>query len=414
MGKLAKLFFRHEALVRNFSFLSLVQITNMLLPLITYPYLIRVLGSENFGKIVYCQAIVGYFVVVVSFGFNATATRDISKSLDDQDVVNEIVSSVYYLRSFLVVISAGILMILSYFTDLNRGVEILFLLSFWSVFYELLFPVFYFQAVEKMGVIAVANLLSKIMYLIAILIFVNSKEDYLLVPVINGIGAVFVSAFAIYLMLREGVKFRIVSIGVLWVSLKNSLVMALAYSSNALKSSFSSVIIRGIFSFNEVAYFDLAVKVVNLGNSFLEVINRSIFPKMSREKDGRFLKKVIYLSVLISGLYSCCIFFCAELVIDFLGGENMKQSVVLLKMLALVPPLYIIASLLGRNCLIVHGKDTDVLKSMLYSGVSYMMCVFIAYRFTDFTIKLLTFLFMMTYAFEAFYRFYRVRKGGYL
>lgn len=60
----------NNKIVKNFSFLSLLQIFNIIAPLITYPYLIRVLGSENYGLIIYVQSLVIFLAIFVGFGFN--------------------------------------------------------------------------------------------------------------------------------------------------------------------------------------------------------------------------------------------------------------------------------------------------------------------------------------------------------
>ena len=64
----------------------------MLIPLLSYPYLIRVLGKETYGIIIFAQAIVGYFVILIGFGFNISATKEISINRDDKKKVSEIVS----------------------------------------------------------------------------------------------------------------------------------------------------------------------------------------------------------------------------------------------------------------------------------------------------------------------------------
>jgi len=71
----------------------------MLIPLLTYPYLIRVLGKETYGLVVFVQAIVAYMVILVGFGFNISATREISIHRENKEKLNEIVSSVLIVKS---------------------------------------------------------------------------------------------------------------------------------------------------------------------------------------------------------------------------------------------------------------------------------------------------------------------------
>ena len=75
---------RNKTLIQNFSYLSALRIFNMILPLITYPYLIRVLGKEIYGLVVFAQAIVNYLVMLVSFGFNISATKEVSVYRNDE------------------------------------------------------------------------------------------------------------------------------------------------------------------------------------------------------------------------------------------------------------------------------------------------------------------------------------------
>ena len=81
-------------LIRNFSYLSLLQVFNLILPLIVYPYLIRVLGKETYGLVVFAQSLVFYLVILVGFGFNISATKEVSIHRNDSKKLGEIVSSV--------------------------------------------------------------------------------------------------------------------------------------------------------------------------------------------------------------------------------------------------------------------------------------------------------------------------------
>ena len=76
----------------NFGYLSLLQIAGYVFPLITMPYLARVIGADGFGKIAFASAIVVWIQTISDWGFNLTATRDVAQSRNDKDKVSHIFS----------------------------------------------------------------------------------------------------------------------------------------------------------------------------------------------------------------------------------------------------------------------------------------------------------------------------------
>ena len=83
-----------KTLFANFAYLSLLQIANYVFPLLTLPYVVRIVGVENYGYISFSLAVVMWFTTIVDFGFNYTATRDVARSKDDLDEVSKIFSNV--------------------------------------------------------------------------------------------------------------------------------------------------------------------------------------------------------------------------------------------------------------------------------------------------------------------------------
>ena len=85
----------------NFGYLTLLQIAGYVFPLITMPYLARVIGVDGFGKIAFASVVVVWFQTIADWGFNLSATRDVAQNKKNKEKVSEIFSNVLWARCFL-------------------------------------------------------------------------------------------------------------------------------------------------------------------------------------------------------------------------------------------------------------------------------------------------------------------------
>src|SRR5690554_6359565 len=135
-----------SALASNFGYLMLLQIAGYVFPLITIPYLARVIGIDGFGKIAFAAAVILWFQTVSDWGFNYTATRDVARNRDDMKKVSQIFSDVLWARVFLAVFSFVLLCIMTFYVPyLKENKDILFA-TFLLIPGHILFPDWFFQA----------------------------------------------------------------------------------------------------------------------------------------------------------------------------------------------------------------------------------------------------------------------------
>ena len=174
----------------NFLSLATLQGLNYILPLLTLPYLVRVLGAEKFGLIAFATAVVGYFIVLTDYGFNFSATREVANYRDDKNKLVEIFSSVMIIKVSLLLISFIILLFLIFFFEKIGNDALLYVLTFGSVVGQVLFPVWFFQGVERMKYITIINIISKTIFTVAIFLLVKQTSDYLLVPLLTSVGII--------------------------------------------------------------------------------------------------------------------------------------------------------------------------------------------------------------------------------
>ena len=177
-----------KRLLSNFFSLSLLQLFTYVLPLLTLPYLVRVLGTEKFGLVMFAQAFIIFFNILVDYGFNLSATREVAVNRESKEKLTEIFSSVMSIKFILIVISFAILSIVIFlFDNFSDNIDLFYLTFLW-VIGQALFPVWYFQGLEKMKYITIVNVTSKLIFTIAIFIFIKDESDYILVPILNGLG----------------------------------------------------------------------------------------------------------------------------------------------------------------------------------------------------------------------------------
>ena len=85
-----------NAVLRNFAFLSALQAVTYLLPVFILPYLFRVIGPDKFGLLSFAQAFIQYFLILTDYGFNVSATKEISVSHQEPEMINKIFHGVYF------------------------------------------------------------------------------------------------------------------------------------------------------------------------------------------------------------------------------------------------------------------------------------------------------------------------------
>ena len=142
----------------NFGYLSLLQVAGYVFPLISMPYLARVIGADGFGKIAFASAIVVWIQTISDWGFNLTATRDVAQNRDNKELVSRIFSNVLWARSVLTLLSGIILLLVVLLVPyLRENADIIFV-TFLLVPGYILFPEWFFQAIEKMKYTTFFNL----------------------------------------------------------------------------------------------------------------------------------------------------------------------------------------------------------------------------------------------------------------
>ncbi|HDR7240046.1 MULTISPECIES: flippase [Bacillus cereus group] len=365
----------NKRLFINFLSLLSVQGVNYLLPLITLPYLLRTLGPEKFGIIAFAQALIQYFVLLTDYGFNLTATKEISINRKDKGELSRIFSTVMSIKLALMVISFIILMCILYIVE-KFGVNWeIYVLTFGMVLGNVLFPIWFFQGLENMKVISVLNAISKLFFTVSLFIFVKTAEDFYLVPALTSVG--YITVGIISLVIIKG-KYDLVIVKPKFRDIQKELregwdifISTISVSLYTISNTF----ILGIFTNNTITgYYASAEKLINAINGLINPISQTIFPHLSRiaidskVEALRFIRKILKLNIFIFLGISILVFLFSELIVDLVFGPDYRESILVLKILSPLPLLVSISNILGVQVMINFGYKKAFSKILMFSS----------------------------------------------
>ncbi len=351
-----------KRLVSNFLSLSGVQVANYILPLITVPYLVRVLGPEKFGLIAFAQAFIAYFALLTDYGFNLSATRTVSINRDNKDKISEIFCSVVLIKMVFMVINFIILCILVFSFRKFTNEWLLYLLTFSMIFGNVLFPVWFFQGMERMKQIALLNIIAKIIFTTSVFIFIRSQNDYIYLPVINSLGFITAGLISLWIVVtRLKIKIRIPSVKELKYQLKEGwhvFISTLAISLYTLSNTF----ILGIFTNNTiVGYYSAGEKIVKAVHDLIGPLSQTIYPYISklatesREAALEFVRKVVKLVGGATFGISLMLLIFAHHISNIVLGLQFKESILVIQILSFLPFIIGLSNIFGIQVMLNFG-----------------------------------------------------------
>jgi PST family polysaccharide transporter len=238
---------------------------------------------------------------------------------------------------------------------------------------QFLCPVWVFQGLETMKYITYVNLITKALFTLSIFIFVQTKSDYLYVPLLTGIGAILSGAWTLYFIRRKfSIQFSMQPYNIIkeqlidgWHIFLSTIVMSLY--------TVSTTFILGLFASNTVVgYFAAANKVILAAKGLFTPIIQALYPMLTKKIKNdkvsaiKLISKVTIATAAYTLIISSGVLYFAKEIVDLLFGNHYTQSVVLLKIMAFLPFLIGLSNVFGLLVMLNFGfkKQFNVILTM--------------------------------------------------
>ncbi len=385
-----------------------------ILPLITFPYLTRVLGPENYGLIAFAIAFIAYFQILTDYGFNLSATRDIAMNRLNNTKVSKIFSSVMIIK-FLLTILSFVIMILIVFIFVKFRVNwLLYIFTFGLVIGNFLMPSWFFQGMERMKYISLLNIGTALLYTASIFMFIKNSSDFIYVPLINSFGSITIGIIGLFIIRK---KFKVHFMFPSKKDIKYQMEEGWHIFISTLAISFystSNVFILGFFASPIiVGYYSVAENIVKMFIGLLGPISQSIYPytssiaTKSKKEAVIFIKKITAIIGLFTIIISILMFSTSSLIINILAGNQFTDSILLLQIMSFIPFLIGLSTVFGVLFLFAFGYSKRVSRVQLLVGICYpFLLIPMAYYLNDIGVAF-SFLIVETVITVAFWKIYK-------
>jgi len=367
----------HKILLKNTFSLSILQFANYILPLITIPYVVRVIGPDRFGLVSFAQAFVTYFLLVVNYGFDLSATREISSNRDDKNALIRIYSNVLFTKAFLFTLCTFVFMISILLIPKFRENILVFVVSYLIVAGYVLFPTWLFQGLEKLYITSIFNFIVKLLFTMGIFIFVRERSDFYLVPLLMSSGQIFAGSLALLYSLKLlGWKIYLPRLGNIFQELKTgfSVFISLVFINFY---TVSNTFILGFFAPNEkVGYFASGSKLVLVFQTLiLAPLAQSLYPHVGKilrndlNKGIEYIKKFSVVITMITFPASIFLFAFAPIIVKVFLGEQYLPSINVVRILSFFPFIIGLSNLFGIQTTLNLKMDKDFFRVIVGGSI---------------------------------------------
>lgn len=330
----------------NTLMLYIMKISGYIFPLLTFPYLTRVLGAENYGIMAFANSAMTYFQLLVDFGFLLSATRECSLNRSNKVKLDEIFSSVLQAKTAISALGFVVIVIMCYTVDSFAECRLFMLFSYISVFLSVFIPDYLFRGLENMSSITYRTIIAKIIYTVLIFLVVHSPSDYYLVPLLTAASNLFIVIWSWWFVVKKfDIHYHLVSLAKTINAIRESSIFFISRIATTAYSASNVFVLGLIFSPTAMGPFGAANSLITNARGMFSPISDSLYPYMVSKKNYKLLKIILLVTfpLILGGTAFLYVF--ADFIINILCGSGYENAVpifrAMLPLMIITLPIYL-------------------------------------------------------------------------
>lgn len=311
----------------------ILKMSSFIFPLITFPYVSRILGAVGNGKVSFATSVIYYFTVIATLGIPTYGVKICAQYRDDKKKLSKTVKELLIISNIMMIISYLIFFIALFLIPKLYEEKILMLINSVTIILTVLGVEWFYQAIEQYDYITFRNLAFKVLSIVLMFLFVHKSEDYIMYGAITVVGTTGSNILNIirinkYVNLKESCEIE------LYKHIRPIFTLFMLTAATMIYTSLDSVMLGFISGDEQVGYYNAATKLKSILVSFVTALGVVLLPRLSNCLSNNdyfqfnILIKKSFNFVLITSLpltvYSI---LEAENCINFLAGSGYHQAI---------------------------------------------------------------------------------------
>lgn len=358
-------------LLKNYIYQFIYQFINLLVPIVTLPYITKVLGPENLGEYTYSFSIISYLILFSDLGIKMYGSRKIAYLSDSIEEQSKVFVELFLQKFvFTIIILIGTII---YF-NINKYPSLYYIQSLNLIAFVLDIS-WFFQGIEEFKKITIRNIISKIILIIGLFLFIKNQTDLIrytyLIVIIN-----FFSNLAFWVSINKYVKIQKIKNIKIFRYIKESFEMFLPQVAISIYALLDRVMLGYLSKKEYVTYYDVSNKLVIISMILVTTAGGIFLPRISNlyfKNQIKEIKKLINKTSAIFNLIAFPLMFgiiaISDNLVDILFTSSYDNMKVLLKVMALTIIFWSWNNITGSQILLPTGRERKLTISVTIGAV---------------------------------------------
>lgn len=367
--------YNNKTIKTNYIMNTLLAISSFIFPLITFPYVSRVLEPDGIGKVQFATSVVSYFNLFAQLGIPVYGIRAVAKVRDNESKLSKTCQELLIINLLMNIFAYSCLLISIICIPRLKELESLLLIISSTMFFSSIGMDWLFKGLEKYSLLAISSIFFKFIAVIATFVFINNHDDYIKYGLIS-IFASFASSIFNIIYAKKCISFKKASKYNFRKHIKALYTfMAMAFATT-IYTNLDTVMLGFIRNDYEVGLYNAAIKIRRVLIALVTSFGAVLLPRLSyyveHEQFDVFkdvVKKALYYVILVA--VPLCVYFIvfSKEIIMLLSGSKYQKSIIPMQIIMPTVVMIGITNVLGMQIMVPFGKEKKVLLSELIGAI---------------------------------------------